>query len=279
MTILARLGHQLPAGRRAFSFFSANGRYFKSHSIAAAGPNSSDGRKPPIPGASASSKAKADTTKSTNQDASTTNDAPDANASAGSVEAGATTPTLVQPVAWHAFAPAPPFIHPAPTAQDLRLHQFFSLHRPLLSLSEPGVSVFESAHAPFAPPVWSQSAEPAAPDATANTLDDVPETSPEADVHAARQLARSIVMNRVGATVDFDTTLRRLGLEVNDGRVPVEEMDLSDLAVHLDSTKRKRRKKMKKHKYASFLFTVRCTLLTFVSSGSRSGGGSSGQHG
>jgi hypothetical protein len=236
MSVFALLGHRLPAGRRAYSFFSSNGRYFKPASIVAAGPNSSDGRKPP--GAGASAKAPANTTQQPKQDAVAAPDGPDACVPAEP------SPLPLGAGGWHALAPALAPVHPTPTAQDMRLHQFFSLHRPLLNLAQPGPSVFDSAPTPFAPPTWVAS-EPEPPMGASDYISD---TSAEADADAARQLARALVMNRVGATVSFDAALRRLGLDMSDGQARAEEVDLSDLVVHLDSTKRKRRKKMKKHK-------------------------------
>jgi hypothetical protein len=258
MSVFARLGHRLPAGRRAYSFFSSNGRYHKPAGIVAADPNSSDGRKPPGP----SAKAPASTAQQPKQDAVAAPDAPDVNAAA---EPSGLPLAAATPAGWHAFAPAFAPVHPAPTAQDMRLHQFFSLHRPLLNLAQPGTSVFDAAPASFAPPTWAAPApEPPVP-----ASDYLPDTTAEADADAARQLARAIVMNRVGATVSFDAALRHLGLDLSEGRARAEEVDLSDLVMHLDSTKRKRRKKMKKHKYV--FFRARLGLSLTVRAGSRSG--------
>ncbi|KAI0289830.1 hypothetical protein BC826DRAFT_970734 [Russula brevipes] len=74
------------------------------------------------------------------------------------------------------------------------------------------------------------------------TLDDPPETTPEADADTARLLARTLAMNAVSSAVSWDATLRRLGLD------SAESTEVGGLAVELDSTRRKRRKKMKKHK-------------------------------
>jgi hypothetical protein len=253
MSLLARLAHQVPASRRSYSFFSANGRYFKSHAIAATGPNSSDGRKPPVPGAT-SLKVKAGGSKTVRNDPSVAPETAEVNASAANAaQPGSATHSPSDATEWHTSAPTPTPMHPIPTAQDFRLHQFFSLDRPLLSLSHPGASVFQSTEGIFTPPFprnASQSHYQAQSDANLGlgAFEDNFEGSSDADADAARQLARAIVMNRVGATVDFDAALRKLGLDVSGGRVPVEEMDMSELAIHLDSTKRKRKKKMKKHK-------------------------------
>jgi len=73
----------------------------------------------------------------------------------------------------------------------------------------------------------------------------------DADAEAARQLTRALTLNKAGATVSWEETLKTLGLDVSKEaeRVNLQqqfEKDWED--VMLDSTKRKRRKKMKKHK-------------------------------
>ena len=74
------------------------------------------------------------------------------------------------------------------------------------------------------------------------------EASPEADADAARQLARAIVVNRVGASIAWEETLKRLGLDVTSGRAEEVSLAEAEFEMYMDSTKRKRRKKMKKHK-------------------------------
>jgi Mitochondrial domain of unknown function (DUF1713) len=63
-------------------------------------------------------------------------------------------------------------------------------------------------------------------------------------VDTARLLFRTLAMNAVSSAVSWDATLRRLGLN------PIESTALGDqgFTVEPDSTQRKRRKKMKKHK-------------------------------
>jgi hypothetical protein len=72
----------------------------------------------------------------------------------------------------------------------------------------------------------------------------------DADAEAARQLTRALTITRAGATVAWDSTLRRLGVDVdsaaNDLRAKEWNQEWEDILA--DSTKRKRRKKMKKHK-------------------------------
>ena len=82
---------------------------------------------------------------------------------------------------------------------------------------------------------------------TIGTIDNPPVATAEADADAARQLSRALVVNRVGNLVDWQETLARLGLEeANDSLLAAETS-----IVNMDSTKRKRRKKMKKHKYVA----------------------------
>jgi len=60
-------------------------------------------------------------------------------------------------------------------------------------------------------------------------------------------------MNAVSTSVSWDATMRRLGLGPAEGERSAESVALEDLAVRLDSTQRKRRKKMKKHKCVTVL--------------------------
>lgn len=73
----------------------------------------------------------------------------------------------------------------------------------------------------------------------------------DADAETARLLSRALTMTKAGATVSWEETLKTLGLDV------AKEAERADLQqqfekdwedVRMDSTKRKRRKKMKKHK-------------------------------
>ena len=88
------------------------------------------------------------------------------------------------------------------------------------------------------------------------TLDNPPETTPEADADTARLLARTLAVNAVNSSVSWDAMLRRLGLNPAQGRDAAKNAALEGLAVRLDSTHRKRRKKMKKHKCVSLLYLV-----------------------
>jgi hypothetical protein len=72
----------------------------------------------------------------------------------------------------------------------------------------------------------------------------------EADAEAARQLSRAMTMSHAGGTVAWEETLRKLGLDVEKqgDRVGLQERMDREYEVVMDSVKRKRRKKMKKHK-------------------------------
>lgn len=121
---------------------------------------------------------------------------------------------------------------------DLNLHRFFALHRPCLLLNQPASALFEPVKA---------NTNSIIPPSPLGTIDDPPVASPEADSDAARQLSRSLVMSRVGNTVDWEHALARLGL----GEAKLLDMPTSS-NVTMDSVKRKRRKKMKKHKYVFY---------------------------
>ncbi|CDO73563.1 hypothetical protein BN946_scf185014.g33 [Trametes cinnabarina] len=134
-------------------------------------------------------------------------------------------------------------VHPRINAQDLKIHQFFSLHRPLLTISQPPSSLFES-HSTIFPLSPSSSSEFSYP----GNYEESADVSPEADADAARQLARAMVVNRIGASLAWEETLKRLGLDVTSGRAEEVSMAEAEFEMYMDSTKRKRRKKMKKHK-------------------------------
>jgi hypothetical protein len=152
------------------------------------------------------------------------------------------------------FAPTVLASHPPLSAPDLRLHQFFSQHRPLV-LSQPAAVLFDASPTLMFGPTRTPSADPV-------TLDNPPETTPEADADTARLLARSLAMNAVSSSVSWDATLRRLGLDPDEGRAA----ESAALAVELDSTQRKRRRKMKKHKCALFFFSLSLILIICVPS-------------
>lgn len=101
---------------------------------------------------------------------------------------------------------------------------------------------------------------PAAPPPPAvATIDNPPEASADADADAARQLSRALVINRVGNVMNWDAALKRLGSDVMDG---VGFVGQKSAGVVLDSTKRKRRRKMKKHKYVRTSLFMLALLIT-----------------
>jgi len=87
-------------------------------------------------------------------------------------------------------------------------------------------------------------------------LEDPPEATPEADADAARLLNRALVVNRLGAAVSWEDTLAKLGAVEERTSLPEMAMGAHDVVgvsmngsnAYMDSTKRKRRSKMKKHK-------------------------------
>jgi hypothetical protein len=133
------------------------------------------------------------------------------------------------------------------TPKDFKTHQFFSLHRPLLLISQPS-SIFRPV-----PPNYPIFDALQPPTGLQNTFgfDPASEPSIDADAEAARQLTRALTMNKAGATITWENTLKRLGLDVakEQDRVNLQQQfDKEWKEVMMDSTKRKRRKKMKKHK-------------------------------
>lgn len=230
-----RVGRLLPqsaAGRRSYSVFSpksGGGRYFNStkpSSGKAITPSASNATVTPSNNSNnASTSAPSDTAPIT-EPSNSKQALGDVHTPNALNQTGKTGPSMMA-----SFAP-----HPALSAMDLTLHRFFSQHRPCLLLNQPTNSLFESA------PGFLTSA-PTIPQAPLNTLDDPPVASAEADADTARQLSRSLVMSRVQNVVEWETALARLGLEeVKEPIPPIPE------EISMDSTKRKRRKKMKKHK-------------------------------
>ncbi|KAF4615041.1 hypothetical protein D9613_002645 [Agrocybe pediades] len=134
------------------------------------------------------------------------------------------------------------------SAKDFKTHQFFSLHRPLLLINQPS-SIFRpiTPNQPlFRPqqPEVDQSKQQFGLDAPTDPFID-------ADAEAARQLTRALTMSKAASTLAWENTMKHLGLDVSKDadRVNLQEQFERDWEdVMLDSTKRKRRKKMKKHK-------------------------------
>jgi len=135
------------------------------------------------------------------------------------------------------------------TSKDFKTHQFFSLHRPLLLISQPS-SIFRPV-----PPnhsIFSQLKPESEQSIQQKYGLEVP-TDPfiDADAEAARQLTRALTMSKAGSTLSWESTMKRLGIDVakDADRVNLQhQFDKEWEEVLMDSTKRKRRKKMKKHK-------------------------------
>ncbi|TFY55704.1 hypothetical protein EVJ58_g8080 [Rhodofomes roseus] len=220
MASLSQLLRPLPAARRAYSVFSkpGGGRYFNS-------------AKPPkvSPG---TSKGKADVS-------SPSSEAVSAKDHSSSQQHGSPLATegLTSPIRSALMTP----IHPVFNPQDLKLHQFFSLHRPLLLASQPASTIFESSPLPLEASLKSSST-------SVDGFAEPPEVSAEDDADTARQLARAMVVNRIGASMTWEQALQRLGLDVTKGRAEEVKLAEAEFGVYLDSTKRKRRKKMRTHK-------------------------------
>lgn len=231
MSALSSLLRPLPATRRAYSVFTkpGGGRYFNSSKPLTSATNSSKGK---VESSTTTTNGEVTTTGSAVEEASTSQSPPSVNTEAKSMN-------IQSPLGLN-FTPYP--VHPPINPHDLKLHQFFALHRPLLTVSQPVSSIFESLPTPFTfPPVKSETAN-------FGTIDDPPEASAESDADAARQLARALVANRVGAALSWETTLKRLGLDVTKGRAEEVSQAEAEFQIYMDSTRRKRKKKMKKHK-------------------------------
>ncbi|KAF8891288.1 hypothetical protein BD779DRAFT_1610624 [Infundibulicybe gibba] len=267
MSAFARILRPIPASRRNYSFFSSKsggGRYF----------NSSKPPKAIVPGNSTPTT----TTTTTSPKVDPTIDSKDAS-SVGNVNnatreeqrpSSGSNPSSgadINPPSQmrHLHIPSS---HPVVNPKDFKLHQFFSLHRPLLLLSNPS-SILETATS--VGPLFTQALpsgeldlaghEPPAP---TNNFEDFGNSSFDADAEAARQLTRALTMNRAGATIAWEDTLRRLGLDVNKDvdRIGLQQQwDREWEEVRMDSVQRKRRKKMKKHKLKKRRKATRATRL------------------
>ncbi|KIL00915.1 hypothetical protein PAXRUDRAFT_357252 [Paxillus rubicundulus Ve08.2h10] len=249
MSLFPRLGRSAPSvGRPYSSFFSkpGGGRYFNS-------------AKPPKP-VLQPGRGKADNNNNSVSSADTNPKSPPANRNGRVKAGGVEEPTPVLSFSGNTSLPltsSPSFFdrihvltHPSISSKEYKLHQFFSLHRPLLLLNQPTSVIFESPDpsAPlFALPadqVNNQSQE-----MQSLTSEDPPESSPEADADAARQLAHTLVMNCVGGTIAWQETLSHIGLTAEKGDMTLAKESAQEwVGIHADSTRRKKRKKMKKHK-------------------------------
>lgn len=250
---------------RSYSFFSSKSG---SRSIGAStkpprsvtGPAASKGSS-----STASSNPNSNNNTSNDEDGSASSLTSSEDASSANSTTTASSGSSVDPIA-QSSPFQPPFQphHPALSPNDLKLHQFFSLHRPLF-LSQPSSSLFESSSTLRLPnsastPSTGYSSAQVEAEQSSGAFEDPPEASAEADADAARLLARALVINRVGGTIRWDETMRRLGwkgadskevltmsVEMVGGTSSGADME-GENVVDMDSVKRKRRKKMKKHK-------------------------------
>jgi hypothetical protein len=261
--LIARFLHPVPAGCRAYSSFSSfkgGGRFFNS-------------TKPPKPVVSAAAlakkllpgttTAKVDLKAPTNASGQTGSSRATAVGVANSETAGrplqehnpSQTPARVDASSNHeshmarANGPSQPsssssaelVTHPVINAKDLSLQQFFALHRPLLLLADP------SAILRSAPDLWTLPPSSQSPfDSDQHHSDSM--ASFVADADTARQMTHALTINRVGDAVEWEKTLRHLGVDKQEGARNVLEIHREWRDVMMDSTKRKKRKKMKKHK-------------------------------
>lgn len=277
MTIFPRLLRpiQLRTAQRASTTVAANSSRSYSFFSSKSGSRSIGASTKP-PRSVAASKGSSSTASSNPNSNTTSNDEDGSTSSLTSEDASSASSTTaassvspVDPIA-QSSPFQPPFQphHLALSPNDLKLHQFFSLHRPLF-LSQPSSSLFESSSTLRLPNSASaalssgySAAQAGAEQASTSSdaFEDPPEASAEADADAARLLARALVINRVGGTIRWDETMRRLGWKGEDSKevltMSVEMVggtssgaDMEgENVVDMDSVKRKRRKKMKKHK-------------------------------
>ncbi|KAJ7940408.1 hypothetical protein B0H13DRAFT_2175068, partial [Mycena leptocephala] len=254
MSVFPRFLHRIPTARRSYSsFFSkpGGGRYFNSHKPtkpvvtvnnstkepAASPPDAADS--PPA------SSAASGNLPNSGSPLLKPDDAPLAPSVAPPPRSATLVPLAASAVHHPEGLPSHPIIEP----EELQLHQFFSTHRPLLLLSDPP-SILNSP--PPAVPLfprqhykWTSSL----PDEVIGSQHEI-KYPVDPDAEAARQLTRALAMTRAGATISWENTLRRLGMDVElaaeDLRVTEWDQEWEDILA--DSVKRKRRKKMKKHK-------------------------------
>src|SRR5258708_5837002 len=196
------------SSRRSYSLFSKppGGRFFNSS-------------KPPkvVPPASASAKSatrvETSTANGDTQQQQTSSSLPDDASGTTTMTpstAASSSPALPMPSA----APTALAPHPPLSAPDLRLHQFFSQHRPLV-LSQSASVLFDSSPAltlnPTPPHDTGSTTTASASAAAQATLEDPPETTPEADPDTSPLPAPPLALNAGSRGVSLGATLRLLG--------------------------------------------------------------------
>ncbi|KAF8211965.1 hypothetical protein K438DRAFT_1957758 [Mycena galopus ATCC 62051] len=266
MSAFARVLRRTPAARRSYSIFSKPG----------GGRPLNNSHKPAKPVVA---------TKDSPADSNSNPDSPPASspAAAGPTpnpspllspdDAPSATPSVASPPLVSLAALAVPLpdgapAHPPVEPEEFKLHQFFSLHRPLLLLPDPpsilaspppNVPLFP--HPQQAAYKWSCSSSVLDELGMIGAGDAIKTVDPDAE--AARQLTRALTMTRAGATVSWENTLRRLGLDVDSAAqdLRAEEWNQEWEDILADSVKRKRRKKMKKHKLRKLRKSTRAARL------------------
>jgi hypothetical protein len=248
--VLARFLHPVPAGCRAYSSFSSfkgGGRFFNSTKPPKPVVSAAALAKKLLPGATT---AKVDLKAPANASAQTGPSHANAVGVSSSETAGrprqehnpSQTPNheSQMPRPNSPSSSAEPVTHPVINAKDLSLQQFFALHRPLLLLADP------SAILRSAPDLWTLPPSQSPFHSDQHQSDFM--ASFAADADTARQMTHAITINRVGGEVEWEKTLRHLGVDKREGTRDVLEIHREWKHVMMDSTKRKKRKKMKKHK-------------------------------
>ena len=275
MPALSRLLY-LPASRRTFSSYfsskSGGGRYFnsaKSPKSAVVGSKanvkndtSSEVQKDGTQSASAPSVSSVVNTGTIGdaQASSTTNSSASSSVSGVSENSGSVTSQSSSLA--DAFAEFNQHHIPqiSISSKDFKTHQFFSLHRPLLLINQPS-SIFRSI--PHNQPLFGPLQQEADKLKQQFGLETSTDPFIDADAEAARQLTRALTMSKAASTLAWENTMKHLGLDVSKDADRVnlqQQFDKEWEEVMLDSTKRKRRKKMKKHKWVP-LFAL--TLFRF----------------
>ncbi|KAJ7156959.1 hypothetical protein C8R43DRAFT_997813 [Mycena crocata] len=260
MSAFTRFLHPLPASRRTYSsFFSkpGGGRYFNSHKPAKSVVAVNSTKTPGTPSPDVTDSAP--TSEATGCGSDSSPPLLDGAASP-SVASPPRASTLVPLAASAVRHPEGLPSHPVITPKDFQLHQFFSIHRPLLLLPTPP-AIFKTPP-PSAPlfytPPQDYESHSSLPDEVVGHPDESTDIPVDADAEAARQLTRALTMSRAGATVSWESTLRRLGLDVDSAahelRVTEWNQEWEDILA--DSVKRKRKKKMKKHKCAQICYIL-----------------------
>jgi len=134
---------------------------------------------------------------------------------------------------------APPMPHPTLTTRTLSLHNFFSLHRPLLLLSNPASSLFDQPSLALT----SRQQDDIAREEEREEREEV-----ESESSAAVLLLHSQITSNLSPRLSFNDVLARLGSKEEIQMQRSIEEEIRKGAILLDSVKRKRKKKMSRHK-------------------------------